>query len=270
MFHHFDLHVHTPFSDGQHDIGTVIELLIDMGIKIVGFADHVFPFAIYKHPRKSNLNPKGLVNNWSKKQLIYRKQVIEYYDKKYPQIHILNGAEIDIYPNGALSLPLGISKDFFDYLMIAKHHTAPFPLNFMYKRTPNIQCWMWKHNPRLILNAYLWEKGLYQAFQRLTPEIFAHPQDGMPKYMSKARMKRFILNCKRHNVALELNNFKDMGMYKMMLEYGHEYDIKFSLGSDFHGYKENIRQLLNKSQEMYELVEKYDLKLLNPYDLLQK
>lgn len=264
----FDLHVHTPFSDGQHDMDTILTLLIDLGIKIVGFADHVFPFAIYKHSRKSNMNPKGLVNNWSAKQLIYRKDVFEFYDKKYPKIHILNGAEIDIYPNGVLSLPPGISKDFFDYLMIAKHHTLPLPLKFLYKRTPKVECWMWKYNPRLRLNTYLWEKGLYEAFRRWNPIIFAHPQDGMPKCISRNRMKRFVLYCKKHDVALELNNFKDVMPYRMMLEYGHEYGVKFSLGSDFHGYKTNIRELMNKSQEMYNLVEKYDLLLLNPYNLM--
>ena len=44
----------------------------------------------------------------------------------------------------------------------------------------------------------------------------------------------------------------------------------FSLGSDFHGYKKNLRELMNKSQEMYKLVEKYDLRLFNPLDLIKK
>ena len=46
--------------------------------------------------------------------------------------------------------------------------------------------------------------------------------------------------------------------------------MSFSLGRDFHGYKKNLRELMNKSQEMYKLVEKYDLRLFNPLDLIKK
>ena len=82
-FYQFDLHIHTPFSDGQIDFDTLIHALIENDVKIAGFSDHIFPFAIYTHPKRGKINPKGLVNNYSAKQLRYRKKIIKFYDRKY-------------------------------------------------------------------------------------------------------------------------------------------------------------------------------------------
>ena len=135
MFHEFDLHIQTPFSDGQWDLESLIQGLIEIGIKVAAFADHVFPMAMYKHGPE--LYPSGLTNGFSKHFLRYRKGYIQYLDKKYPQIHLLCSGEIDLYPNGRLSLPKGIIPSDFDILMVAKHHTAPKPLN-LWKKFPKL------------------------------------------------------------------------------------------------------------------------------------
>ncbi|MBD3351763.1 MAG: hypothetical protein GF364_09790 [Candidatus Lokiarchaeota archaeon] len=276
----FDLHMHTLFSDGQIDLDLQIQTLIDLGYDIVGFTDHVFPGAIYKHPVNQGLNPSGLVTCFSKSMLEYRKQVIRFYDKKYPQIRLLNAGEIDIYPHGKLTLPQGITADFFDYLMVAKHQTLPKPLSFLYKKHTKLEKWMWKHNPRLLLNEQLWEKGLYTAFEKFKPDVFAHFQEGMPKSIgilkNKDKMKRFVLMCKKYNVAIELNNLFWDKKHKInhtkwcypILEYGHEYGVKFSVASDFHGFDKDYKKNLDKSREMMKLVEKYDLNLIDPRKFL--
>lgn len=282
MFHLFDLHIHSAFSDGQIDTDTMIQMYIDSEYKIIGLADHVFPGAMYSHPRDSNMNPKGLGNNFNAENLRYRKKVIRFYDKKYPQIRILNAGEVDTaMPNGALTLPRGINSDFFDYLMIVKHHTIPKEFSFLYKKFPNMEKWMWKHNPRLRINAFVYEQGLYAAFNKYKVDILAHPQELMPKaighYMDRKRMKRFVLMCKKHGVALELNHLiKDrftprdsIKWFYPILEMGHEYGVKFSLGSDFHGFKKNsLKELINHGQTMMSLVEKYDLELIDPHKFL--
>ena len=53
-----------------------------------------------------------------------------------------------------------------------------------------------------------------------------------------------------------------------ILEYGHQYEVKFSLASDFHGFDKDVPRYLNKSQEMFQLVEQYDLKLIDPHKFL--
>ncbi|MHA1341821.1 MAG: PHP domain-containing protein [Promethearchaeota archaeon] len=272
----FDLHMHSPFSDGQINLDLQIRTAIKLGLKIIGFADHIFPFAIYKHPKDGSIQPSGLVNCFSADFLKYRKEVLRYYDKKYPQIRILNGGEIDIYPHGTLTLPKGIKPSFFDYLLVAKHHTLPKDFGFLFRKYPKLEKWLWMHDPYLKMNEYLWEKGLYAAFMRYKPDIFAHFQEGMPKSIgylrNKEKMKRFVLMCKKYNVAIELNNLfwdkkRQINHIKWcypILEYGHEYGVEFSIASDFHGFEKDIEKYLNKSQEMLELVEKYDLKLIDP------
>ena len=190
----FDLHVHTAFSDGQVDFHTLLKALIRNNVKYVGFADHIFPGALYPHPPK--MKPfSGLQTSYSAKNLRYRREVFKILNKMYPQITILNGGEIDVLPHGGLPLPRGITPAFFkepgSYLMVSKHHTLPKELSILWKKRPNLERWMWGHNPRLRLNAYLWEKGLYAAFERHRPDIFAHPTEHIPKYYSEKHIRRF-------------------------------------------------------------------------------
>lgn len=280
MFHEFDLHMHTPFSDGQINLDLQIQTAIHLGLKIIGFADHINQFSGYTHPTDGSIQPGGFVRIYSAEKLRYRKGIIRYLGKKYPQIRLLNGAEIDILPNGSLSLPRGITPDFFDYVLVSKHFTIPKDIGFLWIKYPYIERWLWTHSPRMKLNAYMWEKGLYSAFQHTKIDILAHPYVGMPKSIGimkdRRRMKRFVLMCKKYDVAIELNNLfwdkkqkkNHMTYFYPILEYGHEYEVKFSLASDFHGFDKNIPLYLNKSQEMVQLVEKYDLQLIDPHKFL--
>ena len=252
----YDLHVHTVYSDGQIDMDTLLNLLIKNKIKIVGFADHIFPLGFAFHKK-----PKMFSTYFDAERLRYRKRAFDYYQRKYPQITILHGAEIDIYPHGTLSLPKGITPDFFDYLLVSKHHTIPKPLN-LFKKFPKFESWLWKHDLGLRLNEYLWEKGLYTAFEKFRPDIFAHPQIGMPKHMNPRKIERFVLYCKKYGVAIELNHV-NVKEFKSILEFGNKYDVEFACASDFHGFGKDIEQKLLHSREMLDLAKKYSLRLLD-------
>ena len=262
-FHFYDLHVHTFFSDGQWDFDTVLRILIKNGIKIVGFADHIFPGSLYNH------DTWGLANTYSADKLRYRKGYIRWLDKKYPEIRILNAGEIDCLPDGRLSLPRGITRDFFDYILVSKHHTFPKNLD-LWKKFPKLEKWMWKHNPNLRLMRLMYKKGIQATFSKFRPDVFAHCQENLPKHMSMADMKWFILTAKKYNVAIELNHF-NRKPYFPLLTLGKKYGVKFSLGSDFHGFTRDIDEIteqLNHSQEMYELAQDYGLQLLDPHKFL--
>ena len=79
-FHKYDLHVHSFFSDAQHDFDIIIEGLIDLGIEMIGFADHLFPGAMYHH---SNSKQWKMYNMYARRKLIYRKEYLRYLDRKY-------------------------------------------------------------------------------------------------------------------------------------------------------------------------------------------
>jgi histidinol phosphatase-like PHP family hydrolase len=269
----FDLHVHTPFSDGQVDIDTMLKTLIKLNVKVVGFADHIFPGAMYKHPPSIGML-QGLRNCYNSEFLTYRKAFIKILSRKYPQIAILNGGEIDILPQGKLALPKGIEPDFFrdagSYLMVVKHHTFPKQFNFLWKKRPELERWMWTHNPRLLLNTHLWEKESYEAFRRYRPDIFAHPQENTPKYLSEYRIRRMMCNLKKFGVAFELNHFTKRGTRDdRILKWGEKYGVEFSVGSDFHGFQKDYEKLFGEGLEMFDLARDWNLKLLNPQKFLQ-
>ncbi|NMC05405.1 MAG: hypothetical protein GYA24_09345 [Candidatus Lokiarchaeota archaeon] len=248
QFHFFDLHVHTPFSDAQFPLDTIIQGLIDNGIKIVGFADHVFPLALYHNPKRFG-DQRRFNNGYSVDLLCYRKEFFRIYNKKFPRIRFLHSAEVDINPRGQLTLPRGIKPDFFDYLLVVKHQNVPpFPRES---------------------EANMWEATIYKAFSDYRPDVLAHPHEHMPRRVTPERLKRLALYARKYDVALELNKNKFIeDRIKPLLEYGHQYGTKFSLCSDFHGFKKDILDELNYSQHMYEIVEKYDLELLDPRKFL--
>lgn len=263
----YDMHVHTPFSDGQHDIDTVLRAEIRHGVKIIGFADHIFP------------------TQWcfNKAHLDYRKKVLRQYQRKYPDIRILVGGEIDVWPNGSLTLPRGATPGDFDYLLVAHHHTVPKQLDFLYKKTPNAGKWLWKHSPDLRLNKRLWKLANHACFARYNIDIWAHPQEGMPRFMGRDEYKEFVLLCKKFHVALELNQFPAMGRLplprfvhkyhrhlEILLEYGHKFDVQFAVSSDFHGFNKKWEQhdLIECIDSMFELAAAWDLKLMDPTKFL--
>jgi len=268
-FHFYDMHVHTFFSDGQHNFRVILEGLIDLGIKIVGFSDHLFPGSIYFH----NNDPQWkVVNMFSARRLRYRKKYLQILNRKYSEIEILHGAEIDCLPNGNLTLPNGITPDFFDYLAVVKHHTIPKPI-FPLKKFPKWKKWLWKNDPYLRGMNFMWRLGIQDTFQKYHPDIFCHPNANMPKLMPENQIRWFMATLKKFNVAFELNHFHDkisVKQARLILKYGKKYGVKFSLGSDFHGFTQDpikIKNQLNHSQKMYELAKKFNLSLFDPRTL---
>jgi histidinol phosphatase-like PHP family hydrolase len=156
---------------------------------------------------------------------------------------MLVSSEIDIGPSGQLTLPRGITTGFFDYILASKHITFP-------------------------KDAYMWESGVYAAFAKHKIDILAHPHEAMPG-LTTENMKRLVLCAKKCNVALELNKNKwNEERFRPVLEYMHEFGVKAAPASDFHGFKKDPHEELNWSQVMYEVVEKYDLDIIDPRKFL--
>jgi histidinol phosphatase-like PHP family hydrolase len=211
------------------------------------------------------------VSLYSKERLEYRKAFLRLYQKKYPQIRILVGGEIDIYEGGKLTLPTGIDPSHFDYLLVSKHFTLPINLDYLYRYPPMLEQWIWTHNPRLILNKEMWFRGIHANFHKDFPDIFAHPQWNMPKNMMEADYKRLAWLAMKYHVAVELNPQFRKNLRRMLDVLSKYRDrIKFSLGSDFHGREKDMDLVseANLSQEMYEMAQEYQLNLIDPHIFL--
>jgi len=103
-----DLHVHSNYSDGSHDIGELIEAARDMGYRYLAITDHSKGLAV----------ARGL----SIERVIERNKKIRDINKKLKGFKLLAGTEMDIRSDGALDYPDEVLKQLD--IVIASIHSG--------------------------------------------------------------------------------------------------------------------------------------------------
>ncbi|KIL53282.1 hypothetical protein KP77_02580 [Jeotgalibacillus alimentarius] len=83
-----DLHMHTTWSDGAYSLEEMIEACIKKGYDYMAITDHSFYLKV--------------ANGLSAERLRKQMQEIRELNKKYPEIEVLAGIEMDILPDGSL------------------------------------------------------------------------------------------------------------------------------------------------------------------------
>ncbi|HUI44403.1 MAG TPA: DNA polymerase/3'-5' exonuclease PolX [Nitrospirota bacterium] len=86
-----DLHVHTRWSDGSHDLGTIVEAARNKGYQYIAITDHT--------------KGLGVAHGLDEKRLAEEMRVIDDANAKLTGFRILKGTEIDIRSDGRLDLP---------------------------------------------------------------------------------------------------------------------------------------------------------------------
>ncbi|MCX7706101.1 MAG: DNA polymerase/3'-5' exonuclease PolX [bacterium] len=86
-----DMHIHTNWSDGSNTIEEIAKRAIEKGYRLIGLADH----------SRTSKFAGGLTVEELKK----RNKEIDEIAKKYPEITILKGMEVDILGDGKLDYP---------------------------------------------------------------------------------------------------------------------------------------------------------------------
>jgi len=122
-----DLHLHSDFNiEPSHDLGVssveeMVNYAQDVGYEYVGFSEH--------NPSTSN-HTKGQINSIIKRKKTFIEQIMS---KKKNRVHILNGLEIDIKPDGSLAID---GKDFelLDYAIVSIHSVFDMPREKMTER----------------------------------------------------------------------------------------------------------------------------------------
>ncbi len=92
-----DLHTHTNWSDGSNTTEQMVQRAIELGYEYYAVTDHT----------KADIVANGL----DEKRLMQHLNEIEKIQKKYPQIHILKGAEVAILGDGKLDYTDKILKE---------------------------------------------------------------------------------------------------------------------------------------------------------------
>lgn len=86
-----DLHVHSTWSDGASSLEEMVAAAAARGYEFIGVSDHSPSLAV-----AGGLSPDRLRQKWAE---------IERVQARYPGIHILRSAEVDILPDGRLDYP---------------------------------------------------------------------------------------------------------------------------------------------------------------------
>ncbi len=103
-----DLHIHSKYSDGAHEIFEIASAAKEMGLKYIAITDH---------------SPSlGIAHGVSIDDLKKKRNEIEEWNKRSNEIRILNGTEVDIRIDGSLDYPDEVLKELD--VVIASIHSA--------------------------------------------------------------------------------------------------------------------------------------------------
>jgi len=184
------LHIHSNYSDGVSSVGEITQRAAFLKLKTIAIADHFWP---------SLGSRKGGINI-----IEQRRHEIETCRDDYPELKILDVAEVDIQSNGELA-PVAGGLEQFD-LIIGSFH------------------WF--------TDSTRWVSALVQALRRKEFQILGHWDGYLSSYREEdGRIAAEALA--EAGVAIELN-----GRYSVehigFLELANAYGCSFTLGSDSH------------------------------------
>lgn len=103
-----DLHIHSNYSDGAHSIEEIVISCIKRGYSYIAITDHS--------------RGLGVARGLTEERIFAQKEEIEKLKKRYPEILILHGIEVNIQQDGSLDLPDTILQELD--IVIASVHSA--------------------------------------------------------------------------------------------------------------------------------------------------
>jgi DNA polymerase (family 10) len=191
-----DLHCHTNKSDGQNTITELVQKAISMKYEYLGISDHTVGL--------------GVASGLSDKEILKHKAEIQKANKKFRNIKLLAGAEINITASGKLDLSLATIKK-LDYSIGSVHSAFNQDEATMTKRILQAIksgiAILGHPSGRLI--------GQRQGYDVDWPEIF------------KA--------CAKYKVALEINSFPErLDLKDTLIKDAISFGCKFVINSDAH------------------------------------
>jgi DNA polymerase (family 10) len=196
-----DLQIHSALSDGENELEEIVESCCSNDYEYIAITDH-----------SSNI---GVIRGIQRNKIDKYIDRIREIDKKYQNIKVLAGIEVDVMKNGKLFLQNHLLKK-FDLVTFAIH--SHFDLD-KEKQTDRIL--------RAMENEYV--------------HIFAHPTGrrinkrepydfDFEKVMRKAKEKNIFIEINAHPERLDLNDINA----KKAKEIG----VKFSISTDAHSIGE--------------------------------
>ena len=185
-----DLHIHSHFSDGVETIRAIVERAAQLRLEIIGIVDHFWPCI------GSNQGGIGLIRE--------RRGAIEAARADFPKIRVLDGAEIDIMPDGTFSQVAG-GHEQFDLVIGSVHWGS---------------------------DSSRWAPAVIGASKRGVMQILGH-FDGYLSTYRQADGEIVAAALAENDIAVELNSRyppDNIGFFETAKDQG----CRFTLGSDAH------------------------------------
>jgi DNA polymerase (family 10) len=207
-----DYHIHSSFSDGSTSIRDIVERAIKLRLETIAIIDHFWPSLGSK---RAGI---GLIKE--------RQEVIETIRGEYPQIRILQGAEVDINSDGTMA-PVAGGLDQFDLVIGSVH---------------------WGSDSRH------WASAVARAADNERFEILGHWNG----YLSSYRPEHGILVADalaRKDIAVELSARYEL-RFEDFLTMAKDKGCMFTLGSDSHHISE-----IGRLKDQMQLADALDLPL---------
>jgi len=192
-----DLHMHTKWSDGANTTEEMIKACINLDYKYIAITDH----------SKSEYIANGL----DEKRLLKHCQEIDKLQKKYPQIRVLKGAEVDILSDGKLDYSDKILKK-LDLVIASIHSRFKSQKEEMTKR-------------------------IIKALENKYVNIFSHPTGRLinEREPYEVDIEKLFETARENNVFLEINSFPSrLDLKDINIKLALEHEVKFAINSDSH------------------------------------
>ncbi len=190
--------VHPSHGPGVNSMEDIIKKAIDLGYEYVGISDHP--------PGFRTVSEKEMLEILER-----RSKKIDQLRKKFKKIRVLNGLEIDILPDGTLSVPNEI-LDTLDYCIAGVHSVHRMEKDKMTKR-------------------------LLRALENPFVDILAHPTGRLlnERDSSDADWEEIFKFCKENKKLLEINAFPNrLDLRDDLVREANELGCNFIINTDAH------------------------------------
>jgi len=192
-----DLHVHTNWSDGSHDLDTIVEAAKKKGYEYIAITDHT--------------KGLGVARGLDEKRLSEEIKLIDAMNKKLSKFRILKGTEIDIRSDGRLDL----SDDALTGLdiVVASIHSG------------------FKQTQEQIM------KRLISAIRNPLVSVIAHPTGRLigERDAYAVDMEAVLKEAAQYGVAMEINSYPlRLDLNDQHIKMAKQFGVQLVINTDMH------------------------------------
>ncbi len=192
-----DLHVHTKWSDGRHDVYTIVEAARKKGYEYIAITDHT--------------KGLGVAHGLDEARFSEQASLIDELNRSLVGFRVLKGAEVDIRADGTLDLPDSVLEN-LDIVVASIHSGFKQPQEQMTKR-------------------------ILSAIRNPFVNLIAHPTGRLigEREAYAVDLQAVLKEAARYGVAMEVNAYPErLDLNDGNLRMAKEYGVPIMINTDTH------------------------------------